>query len=140
MLSTTHQTLLLWAIRKMTADGYAVIAKDGDVPGIATQLPPPPLFRQLRPDACGVNPTTGRFALGEAKTAADIATPHTKHQLQVFANTIHKRDGTRCRLYLAVPRSASTTLDRILGAVGLLGAPQVVRLHIPDCLITSEQG
>jgi hypothetical protein len=57
----------------------------------------------------------------------------------VFANTIHKSDGARCRLYLAVPRSASTTLDRVLSTVGLLGAPQVVRLHIPDCLITNDQ-
>ena len=138
MPSTTHQTLLLWAIRKMTADGYAIIAKDGDVPGIAAPLPAPPVLQKVRPDACGLDPTTGRFALGEAKTAADIATPHTRHQLETFANTIHKSDGAKCRLYLAVPRSASTTLDRVLGTVGLLGAPQVVRLHIPDCLITSD--
>lgn len=123
----------------MTADGYAVISKDGDVPGIATTLPLPPILKHLRPDACGLDPTTGRFALGEAKTAADIMTPHTRSQLRVFANTIHKSDGARCRLYLAVPRSASVTLDRVLDTVGLLGAPQVVRLHIPDCLITNEQ-
>lgn len=123
----------------MTADGYAVIAKDGDVPGIAAPLPAPPVLKQVRPDACGLDSITGRFALGEAKTAADIATPHTRHQLQVFANTIHNNDGARCRLYLAVPRSASTTLDRVLGTVGLLGAPQVVRLHIPDCLITNDE-
>jgi hypothetical protein len=138
MPSTTHQTLLLWAIRKMTADGYTLLGKDGTVPGITTPLPQPPVIKNVRPDACGQDPTTGRFALGEAKTAADIATPHTKQQLQVFANTIHNDDGRQCRLYVAVPRSASTTLDRVLGTVGLLGAPQVVRLHIPDCLIREE--
>jgi hypothetical protein len=122
----------------MTADGYTLLGKDGTVPGITKPLPQPPVIKNVRPDACGHDPITGRFALGEAKTASDIATLHTKQQLRVFANTIHHHDGRRCRLYLAVPRSASTTLDRLLGTVGLLGAPQVVRLHIPDCLIGEE--
>jgi hypothetical protein len=136
-----HQALLLWAIRKMTADGFAVIAKDGIVPdgGLWNGLAPPPTLKDFRPDACGLDLSTGRLAFGEAKTEADITTSHTRRQLQVFANTIHRSDATRCRLYLAVPRSASTTLDWVLGKLGLLGMPHVVRLHIPDCLIAHEK-
>ncbi len=141
MPSTVHQSLLLWALRKMTADGFAVIAKDGNVPngGLWNQLAPPPLLQHFRPDACALDRATGRFALGEAKTAEDITTPHTKNQLQVFANMTHRSDHDRCRLYLAIPRSAITTLARVLGQVGLLGAPHVVRLHIPDCLIAENE-
>lgn len=124
----------------MTADGFAVIAKDGVVPngGMWNQLAPPPVLKRFRPDACALDLTAGRFAFGEAKTAADITTAHTRSQLQIFANTIHRDDLTRCRLYLSFPRSAITTLDSVLGEVGLLGAPHVVRLHIPDCLLADE--
>jgi hypothetical protein len=39
------------------------------------------------------------------------------------------------RLYLAAPRSMSIEIDAVLSRVGLLGAREVVRLHIPDCLL-----
>jgi hypothetical protein len=31
------------------------------------------------------------------------------------------------------------SLDHVLGQVGLLGAPHVIRLHIPDCFITGAR-
>ena len=125
----------------MTADGFVVIASDGATPegdswnGVA----PPPQLKRLRPDACGIDPATGHFAFGEAKTSEDINTAHTRKQLRVFAQLIHRSDHARCRLYLSVPRSAIMTLDHVLGQVGLLGAPHVVRLHIPDCFINGSR-
>jgi hypothetical protein len=124
----------------MTVDGFLMVACEGSMPqGSAwSLLPPPPEMIRLRPDACGFDPETGNFAFGEAKTSQDIDTEHTRKQLRVFAQLVHRRDRTACRLYLAVPRSAVKTLDRVLGKAGLLGAPHVVRLHIPDCLVEEK--
>jgi hypothetical protein len=140
MASDVHQSLLLWIARKMAVDGFLVSNCDGSIPqgGHWNQLPLPPEVRGFRADACGVLPRTGEFAFGEAKTYEDIDTPHTRKQLRVFGYLKH-RDGTKmCRLYFAVPRSAADALDRVLRDVGLLGAPHIVRLHIPDCFVTNE--
>lgn len=140
MPSDAHQSLLLWTVRKMSVDGFLMVACEGSMPqgGAWSLLPPPPEMIRLRPDACGFDPETGDFAFGEAKTLKDIDTEHTRKQLRVFAQLVHRRDRTACRLYLAVPRSAVKTLDRVLGKAGLLGAPHVVRLHIPDCFVEEK--
>lgn len=136
MPSSSHQSLVLWIARKMLADGFVLAGCDGSVPqgGLLNHLPRPFEFAGLRPDACGILPTTGEFAIGEAKTSADIDTVHTRKQLSVFGRLKDARK-VPCRLYIAVPRSAAPALDRVLAHVGLLGAKHVVRLHIPDCLI-----
>ena len=141
MPSDSHQSLLLWIARKMTADGFLVAGCDGSVPqgGLWNQLPLPPELVGVRPDACGIEPTTGEFAFGEAKTYQDIDTWHTRKQLCVFGR-LKLRDGrTMCRLYIAVPRSAAPLLDRVLLEIGLLGARHVVRLHIPDCFVMENR-
>ena len=137
MVSDIHQSLLQWAIRKMTFDGFLMIGCDGSVPqgGDWNRLPAPPEIARLRPDACGVDPDTGHFAFGEAKTFSDIDTEHTRRQLRTFARLVHRADGATCRLYVAIPRSAARILDRVLVGTGLFGARNVVRLHIPDCLV-----
>lgn len=141
MPSNSHQSLLLWIARKMAADGFLVAGCEGSLPrgGMLNALPPPPELAGVRPDACGVAPSTGEFAFGEAKTFQDIDTPHTRKQLRVFGRLMQTDGKTACRLYVAVPRSASDVLDRVLGQVGLLGARHVVRLHIPDCFVTENR-
>jgi hypothetical protein len=141
MPSNCHQSLLLWIARKMTADGFVVAACDGSMPqgGVWNDLPPPPEVDGVRPDACGIAPATGQYAFGEAKTYQDIDTAHTRRQLRVFERLVGRGGKIECRLYIAVPRSASSVLDRVLGQVGLLGAPQLVRLHIPDCLVVDNR-
>jgi len=126
----------------MTADGFLVIATDGAIPqgGSWNRLAPPPQLKRLRPDACGVDPATGHFAFGEAKTSQDVKTGHPRKQLRVFAQLIHRSDYARSRFYISVPRSAVVMLDHVLGQVGLLGARHVVRLHIPDCFISGARG
>jgi hypothetical protein len=135
--SHSHQSLLLWTIRKMSFDGFLVLASEGSIPqgGAWNSLPAPPEMMHLRPDACGFDPMTGHYAFGEAKTSQDIDTEHTRRQLRVFARLVHKWDSTACRLYLAVPRSAITALDRVLVESGLFETRSVTRLHIPDCFI-----
>jgi len=124
----------------MTADGFRLAACDGSMPqgGLWNALPPTPEFAGIRPDACGFAERTSEFAFGEAKTFKDIDTAHTRRQLQVFANLILRNRTPACRLYIAVPRSAAQALDRALCQVGLQGARQVVRLHIPDCFISDD--
>jgi hypothetical protein len=124
----------------MTLDGFVAVACDGSLPqgGDWNLLPSPLELMHVRPDACGIA-TSGRVAFGEAKTWKDIDTGHTRKQLRAFAQLKHRGDRTPCRLYIAIPRSASLVLDRVLAEIGLLHAGAVVRLHIPDCLITENR-
>jgi hypothetical protein len=140
MISIAHQWLLLWIARKMTADGFVLVACDGKIPqgGLWNALPRPSEFAGVRPDACGFAPNTGELAFGEAKTFQDIDTLHTRKQLSVFGRFPSQGGTGRCRLYIAVPRSATVTLDQLLGQLGLLGASHIVRLHIPDCFLKDE--
>lgn len=91
----------------------------------------------IRPDACGVDPTTGTFAFGEAKTYNDVDNLHTRQQLRVLGYLIDGHTVKPCPIYFAVPRSAASVLDRVLRDVGLLGKSHLVRLHIPDCFVES---
>ncbi len=138
--SSTHQSLVLWAVRKMQADGYVPVACDGRVTQLDCErkLHPPPALATFRPDAFGVSPTTGAFAFGEAKTAPDIDTAHTRRQLIVFSSISEKGAGEVCRLYVAVPRSEARVLERVLAELGLIGAPNIKRVYIPDCLLEED--
>lgn len=78
------------------------------------------------------------FAFGEAKTYNDVDNLHTRHQLQVLGYVVDRHTRRLCHVYLAVPRSATSVLDRVLRDVGLLGAPHLIRLHIPDCFVESH--
>ncbi len=139
--SSAHQELVLWVARKMTADGFLVLGCDGSSPrdGLWGSLPWPFEVRNRRPDLCGVVPESGEIAIGEAKTSDDIDTPHTRSQLRVFGRMQNRSKEIPCRLYIAVPRSAACSLDRVLADVGLLGARHVSRIHIPDCFIREER-
>jgi hypothetical protein len=80
-------------------------------------------------------PETDEIAVGEAKSADDLASEHSRHQLRIFGGLVDRRSGALCRLYIAVPRSAVYELDRALIATGLIGARHVIRLHIPDIML-----
>jgi hypothetical protein len=133
--SAAHQTLLLWAARKMARDGFRLAGYDGaSVQGGAwNALGAPPSLGGVRSDAWGYDGV--RVALAEAKTADDIDTRHTRLQLMAFARLRARATGAPCRLYIAVPRSAAAALDRVLAESGLAGAADIVRLHIPDILL-----
>ena len=121
----------------MTRDGLVLTGFDGPAPyaGTWNRLPPPFSIAGVRCDASGLAPETDEIAVGEAKTAGDLATKHTLRQLRVFGSLVDKRSGALCRLYIAVPQSAVYELDRALIASGLIGARHVIRLHIADVLL-----
>jgi hypothetical protein len=133
--SAAHQSLVMWAIRKMQADGFTPVAYDGCLPQfdcLRMLLTSPNLYG-LRPDAFGYSYPDDAFALAEAKTVEDLQSVHTKLQLRHYKALI-ARSG-RTRIYLAVPRSAALILDYVLKEAGLLVMPSIKRLHIPDCFI-----
>ena len=140
MPSATHQTLLLWAARKMAYDGFRLAGYEGrsEQGGVWNSLPAPPGFSGARPDAWGYHRDEARVAFAEAKTASDIDTQHTRAQLRAFIGLRSFAGGQVCRLYFATPRSAADALDRVLADVGLIGSRDVVRLHVPDVLLPEE--
>lgn len=123
----------------MTADGFVVLARDGQAPrgGLWNTLPRSGEVFGVRPDAYAVEPTTGAFAFAEAKTPGDIVNAHTREQLRTMGRVI-AQSGRDCRLYIAVPRSAAGLLDRVLFDAGLPDT-QLVRMHIPDCLLEEHR-
>jgi hypothetical protein len=137
MPSLAHQHLLLWIARRMTRDGLVLTGFDGPAPyaGGWNNLPPPFSIAGVRCDASAVVPKTDEVAVGEAKTADDLATEHSRRQFRVFGGLVDTRSGAFCRLYIAVPRSAVYELDRALIATGLIGRRHVIRLHVPDVML-----
>lgn len=135
MPSAVHQRLLLWAARKMTQDGFQLAGYDGvsSQGGFWNDLDAPPILIGVRPDAWGYEGE--HVALAEAKTAGDIDTRHTRLQLLAFMR-LRTRAGERVWLYLAIPRSAAPTLDRVLAELGLVGVAGIARLHVPDILLS----
>ena len=136
MPSDIHQWLVLWVARKLAVDGYTISGYDGPTPqgGAWNRLPLPPLVQNVRPDVFGTRAGYVDIAYGEAKTEEDVLSAHTCHQFLVLAETV-KSQGAR--LYFGVPRSASWLLDRALNRAGLLGSKSVVRVHVPDILVSA---
>lgn len=137
--STAHQSLVTWAIRKMQADGYTPFAYDGGLPQFdcLRRLLNSQSLSGLRPDALGYSYSGNTFALAEAKTAADLLSTHTNIQFRHYRALLAVATGAH--LYLAIPRSAAMTLDRVLRDAGLHMTSSVMRLHIPDCFVSAEE-
>ena len=140
MPSPAHQWLLLWAARRMEADGFVLGGFEGPATqgGLRNALPLPFSLRGTRPDAWGLHQKHPLIGFAEAKTVRDVDTQHTRRQLRVFGATKMKNSGNRCPLYIAVPQSAAYALDKVLIDIGLLRAANVVRLHIPDILLKAS--
>ena len=125
----------MWAARKMVHDGFRIAGYDGRSVqgGLWNGLGRPPIIRGVRPDAWAFDGV--RIAFAEAKTSADIDTEHTRLQLEALVGLRDPASGARCRLYLAIPRSAVSLLDRALRAAAVVGKPEIVRLHVPDIFL-----
>jgi hypothetical protein len=135
-----HQTLLLWAARRMVADGFFVAGFDGAAEGggLFNYLPKPFILRGRRPDAWGATVDNSLVAFAEAKSATDILSDRTVSQFQTFGNVRMKHESSLCPLYIAVPREQAHLLDQALGAAQLLSAVNVIRLHVPEILLGEQ--
>jgi hypothetical protein len=121
----------------MVKDGFVVSGFDGRAPRGEewSLLPSPFVFHGVRADAWGQRDQDKMIAFGEAKCFHDIDNHHTRRQLRVLGRTRMKGTKGCCPLYIAVPHSAVYELDRVLIDIGLLGAKNLVRLHIPDVVL-----
>jgi hypothetical protein len=137
MPSVKHQALLLWAARRMCAEGFIVAGFDQNAiqGGFWDDLPSPFMLKGYRPDAWAARQDGTLLAFAEAKTAADIDNGHTVAQLRTFGNVKMKGGGLLCPLYIAVPRCEVRKLDEVLIKTGLIGARHVLRLHVPEILL-----
>jgi hypothetical protein len=126
----------------MTLDGFLPAGCEGRLPqgGAWNDLPSTFEIGGVRPDAWAQHPVSHQIAIGEAKTTDDVATRHTVDQLRVFGQVLQKSRHALCRLYIAVPRAAAYDLDVALSRARLIGKRNIVRLHIPDCLLTGTEG
>ncbi|WP_316197824.1 hypothetical protein [Bradyrhizobium sp. SZCCHNS2002] len=136
MAGALHQTLLLWAARRMTWDGFLVAGFDGTAErgGRFNALPAPFVLHGRRPDAWGADEGASLIAFAEAKSAGDILAGRTIDQFRTFG-AVRTRSGLSCPLYVAVPREAAPKLDAALRAAGLASARNVVRIHVPEILL-----
>lgn len=136
MPSVIHQWLAVWTARRMVRDGFDPLAFDGPGPqgGAWNLLPHCPTLGVSRPDVLGVREPR-ELAVGEAKTAADLMTRRTLRQLGTFGSLRSRETGAWVPLYVAVPASAASALERTLAALGLHTAAHVVRLLIPDVFL-----
>lgn len=141
MAGKAHQWLLLWAARKMCGDGFLLGGFEAPVPqgGVWNALPLPFELKGFRPDGWGVRLDELLFAFAEAKSHGDIDTVHTRSQLKTFGYVEIRETGERCLVYVAIPRSGARLLDRVLKDVGLLDAPHVTRIEVPDVLLREER-
>jgi hypothetical protein len=126
----------------MTADGLKVAAFDGPSQqgGVFNELAQPAAIGAVKPDVLGLDEKGEIAAIGEAKTAADVFNRHTIRQLKIFGHLRRRRSRDRIRLYVAVPRSATMTLDKTLVFADLAGAENVRRLHVPDVMLRGRFG
>jgi len=136
MAGLQHQSLLLWAARRMTEDGFVVAGFDGTAErgGWFNTLPMPFVLGAHRPDAWGADEDGSLIAFAEAKSAGDILAARTVDQLRTFGK-VRMKSGRPCPLYVAVPREAAPKLDAALRAAGLASARNVIRLHVPEILL-----
>jgi hypothetical protein len=139
MVSRSHQWLVLWAVRKMMADGYLPLGCDGRLPqgGMWNLLPNSLRIHGVQPDAWGVS-SSSALAFAEAKTWMDLTSARTRRQLAVIRELLSVEAGPQTRLYIAVPRSVTCELDLALSQAGLLHSKHVHRLHVPDCFLERE--
>lgn len=140
MQSAVHQSLLLWAAKKMTSDGYLLGGYDGPSSrgGFWNNLPVPFELAGVRPDAWGLRRGDAVIGFAEAKTSNDIDNAHTRRQFRVLANARMRATQASCHLYIAIPRSSANALDDVLGELNLLSTAHIHRLHIPEAMIEQE--
>lgn len=120
----------------MLNDGFSMTGVDGFVErlGLPAGFPRPPVFQGVRPDAFGWHKATDVGGFVEAKTERDVDNAHTRKQLRELAS-LHSSSGRPYLLYVAIPRCAAYSLDKVLIDLGLLRAENVRRVHIPSILL-----
>lgn len=139
MASKIHQKISGLIIRKMRQKRYEIVSFDGRekiVEDINLRIPPTVV--RHRPDIIGINLANGKLCIGEAKTAADLATIRTQEQFLDFSKVITK-EGDSVELIIGIPQSGEADLIALLKKLNLSSKPNVSYVWIPDNLLDEEK-
>ena len=132
MASRRHQRILALVTRRMHEMGCVLSSRDGDVGDIhRLTLALPSRVGRHRPDAIGTF-ADGRVGIGEAKTAADIASPRTREQ---FEDYLRPGEADYPRVFLGYPTSAEGSVRTLLRSLGAIDCPQLVLVSVPNELL-----
>lgn len=64
---------------------------------------------------------------------------HTCHQLSVLARLLQTKDNSLCRLYIAIPKSATTLLKRVLRGLNMEEEEHIVCMYVADCFVAVNE-
>lgn len=130
MPSRVHRLLVQMMVPRLHALGYRVIASDQHYHQLGPpRLGLPPTIVRHQPDLVGVRPNAPRLCIGEAKTAADLRTRHTRDQISDFS---HQSDAM---LVVAFPAGASAIFEHVLLELGLMTTDRLEGLPVPEALL-----
>lgn len=101
-----------------------------DLPGLIG-CEKPPYIGQFRPDLYASDAPTSCVIIGEAKTAQDLETPHSREQINAYARHLAMYPGST--LILAVPWQLRVRAQNIMiQALDSAGAERVDHVVIDD--------
>jgi len=118
--SSEHKKLVAKLIEWMNSDGFEVYCASSDGYKECNSID------GYVPDCMGRKQEL--IALGEAKTADDIDSEHTKEQFRIGANGVINMGGWKDELipfYIAIPSGSDAALQKVLKELGCLNKPNI---------------
>ena len=130
MPSRVHRLLVQMLVPRLHALGYKVVASDQYYHELGPlRLKVPPVIVEHRPDLVGIRRDSPRLCIGEAKTAADLRTRHTREQVLDFVSQVE------ATLIVAFPAGASLEFERMLADLGLTSGDRLQGMAVPEALL-----
>jgi hypothetical protein len=109
--------------------GYEIVASDQQYALLGgRRVPVPPAISRHMPDLLGSRDDSPIFCIGEAKTAGDLRSRHTREQLIDFSAA------PDCHVIIAVPASGLAALQKVLGEEGIAFNARFECMVVPDQL------
>lgn len=130
--SAKHIGLLMKLVEyvQTSADDLQRLALLHDLPGMIG-CDKPPKLGCYRPDLYATDAPTTTVIVGEAKTARDLETKHSKEQIRSYLRHLAMYPGSR--LILAVPWSSHARAQQLLTVLSRdVGSPDVHLVVIDD--------
>jgi hypothetical protein len=122
-----HKILVQFLVPRLRFLGYEIVASDQQYAILGgRRVPVPPVISRHMPDLLGARDDSPIFCIGEAKTAGDLRSRHTREQLIDFSAA------PDCRVIIAVPASGLGTLQKVLGEEGISFNARFECMVVPD--------
>ncbi|MDR3546860.1 MAG: hypothetical protein P4M11_01055 [Candidatus Pacebacteria bacterium] len=114
---------------RTSADNAHQLALLHDLPGMIG-CDKPPMLGSYRPDLYATDAPTTTVIVGEAKTAHDLETAHSKEQIRSFLRHLAMYPGSQ--LILAVPWSSRARAQQLLAVLSKDSGLHNVKLVVID--------